>query len=303
MIGNETEVHEPELDPAFDIVEPSQVTCPLVLSSPHSGSIYPRRFLESARLDAFALRRSEDAFVDDLFSGAAELGAPLLRARFPRAYLDLNREPFELDPRMFEGRLPGFVNTRSVRVAGGLGTIARVVGESQEIYARRLSVEEGLNRIERLYKPYHVALRFLLERAAAQFGFAVLIDCHSMPSVPAAGTAGEKRISMDFVVGDRYGTSSDPHFVETLEQSVRQLAYVVRRNKPYAGGFITEHYGLPHKGIHAFQIEVNRALYMDEREMRRLASFTRVKQHVTDMLRSVVEAAASYAERRKMAAE
>ncbi len=136
-----TKVHEPELDPPFELLEPAALTSPLVLSSPHSGSIYPASFLASSRLDITTLRRSEDAYIDELFIGGLKSGAPLLRAHFPRAYLDLNREPYELDPRMFESRLPAFANTRSVRVAGGLGTVARVVGDSQEIYAGRLKLE------------------------------------------------------------------------------------------------------------------------------------------------------------------
>ena len=253
-----------ELDPAFDIVEPTELACPLVLSSPHSGSTYPRSFLASARLDPVALRRSEDAFVDLLFAGARDFGAPLLRARFPRAYLDLNREPYELDARMFEGRLPSFVNTRSVRVAGGLGTIARVVGESQEIYAGRLSVDEGLSRIERLYKPYHAALRVLLDRAHRQFGFAILIDCHSMPSVPTFAASGDRRINTDFVViGDRYGTSCDISLRDRQwwKKPCAVLGYSVgQRNKPYAGGFITEHYGNPARmDCTRCRLELNRA--------------------------------------------
>ena len=187
-----------------------------------------------SRLDANALRRSEDAFVDELFAGVTTLGAPLLRARFPRAYLDLNREAYELDPRMFEGRLPGFANTRSVRVAGGLGTIARVVGESQEIYAARLSVTEALARIERLYKPYHACLRDLLERAQAKFGVAILVDCHSMPSMPSGALGADKRVVTDFVVGDRYGTSAAVELVQVLERAMRERGFVVQRNKPYA---------------------------------------------------------------------
>jgi N-formylglutamate amidohydrolase len=263
------EWHEPELDPPFEVIEPPALLCPLVFSSPHSGNIYPKRFLDDARLDAKTLRRSEDAFVDTLFGRVVELGAPMLRAKFPRAYLDLNREPYELDPRMFEGRLPSFANTRSIRVAGGLGTIARVVGESQEIYARRLPVEAALQRIEQLYKPYHRTLRNLLDRAHQIFGLAVLIDCHSMPSVSlqggAAGIITEKQIKADFIVGDRYGTSCDTSLIDAVECELRHLGYAVRRNKPYAGGFITEHYGNPAGNFHAIQIEVNRALYMDEK--------------------------------------
>lgn len=298
------ESHEPELDPPFDVVEPVWLTSPLVFSSPHSGSVYPRRFLESARLDAMALRRSEDAFVDELFSGVVALGAPLIRARFPRAYLDLNREPYELDPRMFDGRLPASANTRSVRVAGGLGTIARVVGESQEIYAGRLSVAEGLARIDRLYKPYHARLRTLLDRAHRQFGIALLVDCHSMPSVPTIAPAlADKRIKTDFVVGDRYGTSSDASFVEVLEQAIRRFAYVVQRNKPYAGGFITEHYGAPQGGFHAIQIEINRALYMDERQLVRTSRFDAVAADIRAVVSALTEAVSNHGHGLKAAAE
>ena len=298
------EGHEPELDPPFDVREPVDLISPLVVSSPHSGSVYPRRFLESSRLDAVALRRSEDAFVDELFAGACALGAPLIRARFPRAYLDLNREPYELDPRMFEGRLPGFVNTRSVRVAGGLGTIAKVVGESQEIYAGLLDVDEALERIERLYKPYHARLRSLLDRAYRRFGIAILVDCHSMPSLPAVvPSSGDKKIRTDFVVGDRYGASSDPAFVETIERAMRRLGYIVQRNKPYAGGFITEHYGAPKSGFHAIQIEINRAIYMDERELTRAPGFAAVTSDLGSVLTALGDAVSLQAMTRKTAAE
>ena len=166
-----------------NLIEPAALTSPLVLSSPHSGAIYPARFLASSRLDLATLRRSENSYVDELFMGGLKSGAPLLRAHFPRAYLDLNREPYELDPRMFETRLPGFANTRSVRVAGGLGTVARVVGDSQEIYARRLKLDEVLARIEASTSPIIAPCGALLARAWQNFGTAVLVDCHSMPSL------------------------------------------------------------------------------------------------------------------------
>ncbi len=285
-------VCEPELDPPFDVVEPALLGSAVVLSSPHSGSIYPARFLQSARLDAASLRRSEDAFVDELFLASVDLGVPLLRARFPRAFLDVNREPYELDPRMFEGRLPAFANTRSVRVAGGLGTIARVVGDSQEIYARRLPVEDALRRIEHLHKSYHAALQNLLERAVDRFGRTLLIDCHSMPSC-SPGTVGarEDRAKADLVIGDRYGTSCDRTFVDAAEYEFRRLGYTVDRNKPYAGGFITEFYGNPGSNRHAMQIEINRALYMDERTTERKAAFAEVSRHVTEVVRALVAVA------------
>ncbi|MDB5593478.1 MAG: N-formylglutamate amidohydrolase [Hyphomicrobiales bacterium] len=295
---------EPELDPAFDILEPSELTSPLVFSSPHSGRKYPARFLELSRLDPLALRRSEDAYVDDLFTDAVALGAPLLRAHFPRAYLDVNREPYELDPRMFEGRLPAFANTRSLRVAGGLGTIARLVGESQEIYSGRMPVEEAIRRIEGLYKPYHQALRGLMRRASGRFGMAVLVDCHSMPS-PSAGGPGRagERVEADVVLGDRYGTSCATFIVDLVEYELRQLGYIVQRNKPYAGGFITEHYGSPGAGFHALQIEINRALYMDEQKFEKKPAFGQVSADMKRMAESLMRQVAGHGQGRALAAE
>src|SRR3989440_6530774 len=262
-----------ELDPPLEILEPAEWRGPVMFNSPHSGSVYPGAFLSAARLDLAILRRSEDSFVDDLILGAVGSGIPVMRAHFPRCYVDVNREPYELDPRMFDGRLPSFANTRSMRVAGGLGTVARVVGDAQEIYDRRLPVDDALRRIEALYKPYHRALRRLVTRVHRDFGAAILVDCHSMPS--SAG-AKDERPRADVVLGDRYGTSCVAAVGETIESTLRAQGYSVSRNKPYAGGFITEHYGTPAAGLHAIQLELNRALYMDERRFERSPSFTRL---------------------------
>ncbi len=262
-----------EFDPPFEAVEPAQCRGPILFNSPHSGRVYPRAFLLASRLDLATLRRSEDSFVDDLIAGLAPRGYPILRAHFPRCYVDVNREPYELDPRMFDGRLPSFANTRSMRVAGGLGTVARVVGDAQEIYDQRISVTEALRRIEGLYKPYHRALRRLFTGLHRDFGAAILVDCHSMPSM-AGGR--DERPRADLVIGDRYGTSCVGTISEAVERTLRGFGYAVSRNKPYAGGFITEHYGNPATGLHAIQIELNRALYMDERRYERSASFDRL---------------------------
>jgi N-formylglutamate amidohydrolase len=247
--------------PPFEIVEPDARRIPFVYNSPHSGRRYSPDFLAASRLDARAIRRSEDTLVDELFMPVVGLGAPLLRANFPRAWLDVNREPYELDPRMFAGRLPSYANIRSLRVAGGLGTIARMVSETDEIYAGPLSVDEGLRRIETVYMPYHKALRRLLAETHGAFGHAVLIDCHSMPSSVRGGPA---RTRPDFVLGDRHGTSCAAELTDRAATTLGGLGYNVARNRPYAGGFITEHYGRPLRGLHALQIEVNRALYLDE---------------------------------------
>jgi N-formylglutamate amidohydrolase len=259
-----------EFDPPFEIIEPADWAGPVLFNSPHSGSTYPAEFLAASRLNIATLRRSEDSFVDDLIGGVVKRGYPLMRAHFPRCFVDVNREPYELDPRMFHGRLPSFANTRSMRVAGGLGTVARVVGDAQEIYDQRIPVDDALARIESLYKPYHRALRRLFTKMHKSFGAAVLVDCHSMPS-----TAGHKdeRPRPEFVLGDRYGTSCVGVVSECVEKTLRALGYGVSRNKPYAGGFITEHYGNPAAGLHAVQLEINRALYMNERRYDRSAGF------------------------------
>ncbi|MGO4871241.1 MAG: N-formylglutamate amidohydrolase [Roseiarcus sp.] len=252
---------EAELQPPFDVVEPRALATPLVFDSPHSGSRYPKSFLAASRLDALTLRRSEDAFVDELFLPCVALGAPLLRAHFPRAYLDVNREPFELDPQMFEGSLPDIANTRSLRVAAGLGAIPRVVGDAQPIYKGRIPIADALGRIAAFHRPYHERLAGLIERARVRFGLAILIDCHSMPSTLTEGGP------LDIVLGDRFGASAAGWIVDALETALLARGLRVRRNKPYAGGFITERYGAPAQGRHAVQIEINRALYMDERRI------------------------------------
>ncbi|WP_316184282.1 MULTISPECIES: N-formylglutamate amidohydrolase [unclassified Bradyrhizobium] len=259
--------------PPFEIMEPTEWRAPIIFNSPHSGSAYPDDFLRASRIDLPALRRSEDSFMDELIADLLLRGFPVVRVHFPRCYVDVNREPYELDPRMFAGRLPSFANTRSMRVAGGLGTIPRVVGDGQEIYRDRLSVDEALHRIETLYKPYHRALRRLINRVHQQFGTVVLVDCHSMPSV---GVSRDEPRRPDMVIGDRYGTSCASLLPDLVEDVLGRLGYSVGRNKPYAGGFITEHYGNPATGLHAIQIELNRAIYMDERRRERGPRFAQV---------------------------
>jgi len=289
-----------EFEPPFLVSEPARQTIPFIFNIPHAGAVYPSAFLASSRLDALALRRSEDAFVDELIEPMAELGAPLMTARFPRAYLDLNREPYELDPRMFEGRLPPFANTRSMRVAGGLGTIPRIVADGQEIYRARLPVDEALRRIEWLYKPYHRTLRQLVSRTARVFGHAVLIDCHSMPS---SSISRDESVKSDIVLGDRYGTSCTGILTDLVDMTLRRRGYSVVRNKPYAGGFITEHYGEPALGRHALQIEINRSLYMDERGMAKKPRFAILAQDLRDAFAAVVQEIGSDLSPRRIAAE
>src|SRR5246500_3405377 len=262
-----------ELSPSFEIVEPEQLRAPLIFNSPPSRSVYPEAFLSASRIDLATLRRSEDSFMDELIGDLSTRGFPVVRVNFPRSYVDVNREPYELDPRMFSGRLPSFANTRSMRVAGGLGTIPRVVGDGQEIYRERLSVDNALARIETLYKPYHRALRRLINKAHQAFGAVMVVDCHSMPSI---GVSRDEPRRPDLVIGDRYGTSCASMLPDMVEETMSRLGYSVGRNKPYAGGFITEHYGNPASGLHTIQLELNRAIYMDERRRERSARFAQV---------------------------
>ena len=260
--------------PPFAVVEAAEQRVPFVFNSPHSGRYYPARFLAMAKLDADTIRKSEDCFVDELFSGVVRLGAPLLSANFPRAYLDVNREPWELDPRMFAQPLPVFANIRSPRVAGGLGTVPRLVGEGLDIYGGKLPLQEAAERIERLYKPYHETLKRLIAQTHARFGYAVLVDCHSMPASIRVGDSG---IRPDFIVGDRFGASASAALTEHAISILGEMGYTVAHNKPYAGGFITEHYGRPARGLHALQIEVNRGLYLDEQTLEKHAGFNRLR--------------------------
>ena len=292
MSLSEAEAIESELSPPFTVALPDQLKAPLVFNSPHSGRIYPSTFLAASRLDSLALRRSEDAFVEELFAFVTGLGAPLLHAHFPRAYLDVNREPYELDPILFRDGLPHYANTQSVRVVGGLGTIARIVSESDEIYREPLMVGAALERINRLYTPYHKTLRELLLAAQNEFGLAVLIDCHSMPSGPIADQGGGRP---DFVLGDRFGTSCSGELTRLAAAELKALGYALALNKPYAGGYITEHYGRPHKGQHALQIEINRALYMDESVIVRAPGFAVLAERLKTFVRMLGEVAAEFA--------
>src|SRR6267378_678177 len=262
-----------ELSPPFEIVEPAAWRAPIIFNSPHSGSAYPDQFLNASRIDLPTLRRSEDSFMDELIADLSGRVFAVARVHFPRSYVDVNREPYELDPRMFNGRLPSFANTRSMRVAGGLGTIPRVVGDGQEIYRERINVDEALGRIEALYKPYHRALRRLINKAHQAFGTVILVDCHSMPSV---GVSRDEPRRPDIVIGDRYGTSCASLLPDVVEQIMSKLGYSIGRNKPYAGGFITEHYGNPASGLHTVQLQLNRAVYMDERRRERSPRFAQV---------------------------
>lgn len=263
--------------PPFTLVRPTTRAMPLIVCSPHSGCYYPPAFLERALFDMATLRRSEDAFVDELFAAAPDRGASLLSVQWPRSYLDVNREPYELDPAMFEDALPSFVNGSSPRVRSGFGTVPGQVAGSGPIYGAKLTFAEAEDRLERIYRPYHRALGDLVVESRAAHGFVLVLDCHSMPSTGVV--LGERRAAplADVVLGDRFGHACDEAIVAEVERGLRAAGYSVRRNDPYAGGFTTEYYGRPTEGVHALQIELNRALYMDEARIAKHAGFARVR--------------------------
>jgi len=248
---------------------------PLVFASPHSGRLYPDDMMAAAALDAQSIRRSEDAFVDDLIADAPRLGVATITACYARAYIDLNREAFELDPQMFADELPEFARARTARVAAGLGAIARVVSEGQEIYARKLTFAEARGRIEGAHRPYHETLAELIAEARAAHGFAILVDWHSMPA--AAARSGGRDRACDIVLGDRFGAACAGVLPARVERELEGLGYRVARNTPYAGGYTTEHYGRPSRRVHALQIEINRALYLDEATLKPTAGFDTLK--------------------------
>jgi N-formylglutamate amidohydrolase len=272
---------------AVEVLEPSPAASPVIFASPHSGRDYPGELLRNSRLDRHALRQSEDSYVDLLFDEAPRFGAPLLRALFPRAFVDVNRARDELDPRMFSDDVPKHADTRSSRVIAGLGVIPRIVADGQDIYARKLYYFDAKRRLSACYDPYHAALHRLIDAARDRFGVAVVIDCHSMPSAGGAPfRAGEPRI--DFVLGDRFGSSCDPAIVAETEDALRSFGYQVARNAPYAGGYVASSYGRPREGVHVLQIEINRALYLDERRIARTNGFEALRRDMTALIERLV---------------
>lgn len=264
-----------EGEPAFELTPAEPALSPLVFASPHSGRLYPEEMMAASHLEGAAIRRSEDAYVDELIGPATVLGVPMIAARYARAYVDVNREPYELDPAMFEDELPAFAAARTARVAAGLGSIARVVAEGQEIYHRKLTFGEAKRRIDRIHRPYHAALKGLIDSAKTRWGSAVLIDWHSMPSAAAGGSRAG---APDVVLGDRFGASCARSVTDAWDRALSAEGLKVARNAPYAGGYTTQFYGAPATGVHALQIEINRALYLDESNLERRPGFEALRQ-------------------------
>lgn len=265
--------------PVVRVAYPAATPVPLVFASPHSGRDYPPAFVAAARLDAHRLRRSEDCYVDELFAAAPAHGATLVAATFPRAFCDANREPWELDPGMFEDALPDWVNTASARVGAGLGTIARVVASGEPIYREKLSFAEAEARVAATWQPFHAALRDAVAATRQRFGACLLVDCHSMPEASMA-----PRRRADVVLGDAHGTTCDPALIRVVEAALVAEGLTVRRNDPYAGGYITRHYGRPRERVHALQIEISRGLYMNETTLERGPGFEATRASLTRLV-------------------
>ncbi|MBB2170153.1 N-formylglutamate amidohydrolase [Gluconacetobacter aggeris] len=274
----------------FRVVPPTVADVPLVVASPHSGHEYPQEFLALSRLDRPALRRSEDFCVDALLTGAPVVGAHMLHATFPRIYCDANRDSDELDPTMFTESPPADLTSITPRVRAGLGVIPRVSASGTPIYRTRLPLREATDRIARFWRPYHNALSALIEAQVAAHGVCVLVDCHSMPG------AGLRACGMpDFVLGDAWGSSCAPAITEAAEACLRSYGFRTNRNAPYAGGYVTRHYGRPATGRHALQIEISRALYMDENRLTPNAGFGDIRTVMTALLRALADIATNLA--------
>lgn len=267
--------------PPYHLTMPDDHRSSVVFASPHSARDYPDAFLDSTVLDRHAIRSSEDAFVDQLFDCAPAFGAPLLCAGAPRAFVDLNRAAEELDPALFAG-VPR--NAHNPRVASGLGVIPRVVANGRAIYRGKLPLSEAHRRIDQYWRPYHDELQRLLRAAHDRFGEAILIDCHSMPheALESLHRMGAKR--PDVVLGDRFGASADGEVVDRVEAAFRKAGLQVVRNTPFAGAYVTQHYGRPSRNQHVIQVEIDRAVYLDERRIRPNANFDAFRT----LLRSVI---------------
>lgn len=268
---------------AYRIERPTGVSQPVVLASPHSGDYYPDTLLRMSRLSLALLRRSEDAYVHELFRDGPVLGMPLIAATHARAYVDLNRAPYELDPAMFAEPLPSFAQPDTDRVAAGLGVLPRVAGIGLDIYTAKLPLAEAQQRIEYIYRPYHNALKSLVEETRSEHGYAVLLDCHSMPSAALPPDRPGHR-QADVVLGDRWGAACNSGVRQLLRQGFERAGYRVALNEPYSGGHTTEIHGAPSRGLHVIQIELNRRLYMDETRLTRTSNLAALRDDICDIL-------------------
>lgn len=270
---------------AYILDRPKLRTSSVVFASPHSGNDYPDWFLRQSILNARKIRSSEDAFVDRLFDIAPDLGAPLLRSGAPRAFIDYNRSADELDPALIAGiRWVG----NNPRVASGLGVIPRVVANGQPIYRGKLQLKDAESRLQSYWHPYHQTLQSLLDEARQDFGEAILIDCHSMPREAIESVRMNNGKRPEIVLGDRFGASARSEIVDGIEAAFAKAGFVVSRNTPFAGAYVTQHYGRPLRGQHTVQIEIDRSLYMDERRIQPGLRFNAFRKALQGVISDIV---------------
>ena len=265
---------------------PDTISCGAVFSSPHSGRDYPSSFLKDSLLDAVTIRSSEDAFVDQLFMSAIDNGAPLLAASAPRAFVDLNRNADELDPAVVDGvHLVG----SNPRISSGLGVIPRVVSEGRAVMQGKISVDDAKDRLDRFYHPYHAQLCELMDTSRAAFGKVLLIDCHSMPREALTNVSGRFGRMPEIVLGDRFGSSCEGAFVDEIEAALDDAGFRVARNTPFAGAHITQAYGRPSLGQSCLQIEVDRSLYLDEKNVVKTEQFDEIRLRLAGVVATICE--------------
>ncbi len=272
----------------FRLIEPDLLAASAVFNSPHSGRDYPAELIRRSRLTRQGLRASEDVLVDALFAAAPEHGAPLLAATAPRAWLDLNRAPGELDPALIRGVRAQGLNQR---VVAGLGVIPRVVSEGAQIYRGKITLEEAEARIRSVHEPYHAMLGKLLARARDGFGMAVLFDCHSMPSEALRAAPRVQGRCPEIVLGDRFGAAASRALVTFTQRAFERAGFIVARNAPFAGGYITQRYGRPSQGVHAIQIEIDRGLYLDQAGLEPLPVFGEIQARLSQVIGELAEIA------------
>ena len=282
MLGRETSLEADcfkAFTPAIKVANPRFWRSGVIFASPHSGSIYPKAFVSRSHLNEQALRRNEDAFITELFDVAVDLGAPLLSAQFPRCFVDVNRAPDEL-PYDWNPEAKAV----SPRAEAGLGVIPTMLSETTQIYKKPLSHRAARERLTRLYHPYHEAVQELITQASLSFGTALLIDCHSMPGFAPMGSRRP-----DIILGDRFGVSCRPETMRRVEQAFQKQGYNVTRNYPYAGGYVTQHYGKPYAGIEALQIEINRDLYLNPVTMKKKRSYASLEANLKTVIMEIIE--------------
>ncbi|MEL8054853.1 MAG: N-formylglutamate amidohydrolase [Pseudomonadota bacterium] len=265
--------------PAFDLIRPERIEAPLLFASPHSGTLYPADLRDRLRLPLMNLRRTEDAFVNELFDAAPAHGATFIHATYARSYVDLNRDARELDAGMFSDGLPRTAGLPGTRVKAGLGCLPKVASTGEVFYSSKLTQAEGETRLGHIHDTYHRALKQELAHFEREWPERILVDCHSMPS----RQPGRPRLP-DIVLGDRFGSSCSTRLTNFVERYFRKVGFSVARNAPYAGGYITRTYGRPKRGCHVLQIEINRSLYMDEQSVEKNNGFAPTKDVLTQLI-------------------